>query len=101
MTNCKEVKTPIKLQKIPETSNETNKTVFPYREAVGSLLYLANKTRPDLAFSVCYESRHLENPDKNYVQNIKRTLRYFKRKSKPWNSFLISEKRRNRAICVL
>lgn len=43
---------------VPETSP---KRKFPYREILGSLQYLACKTRPDLAFSVNYCSRYVEN----------------------------------------
>lgn len=35
---------------------------FSYVKAIGSLLYLSNKTIPNLAFSVNYESRSTENP---------------------------------------
>lgn len=49
---------------------------FPYREAVGSLLYLSCKTRPDLGFAVNYESRFTEDPKKRDYKNVKRTLRY-------------------------
>ena len=49
---------------------------FPYREAVGSLLYVATKTRPDVAYAVNYESRFMEDPSVQDVINIKRTIRY-------------------------
>jgi len=49
---------------------------FPYREAVGSLLYLTTKTRPDAAFAVNYESRNLENPTELNVRNVKQTIKY-------------------------
>jgi hypothetical protein len=71
------MKTP--MTAIPPTSDrEKNELRFPYREAIGSLLCMTSKTRPDIAFAVNVESRTLENPDKSAVQNVRRTLRYVK-----------------------
>lgn len=52
---------------------------FPYREAVGSLLYLSTKTRPDISFAVNYESRRLQNPTDRDVNYVKRTMRYLRK----------------------
>uniref|UniRef100_A0A1B6C2D3 Integrase catalytic domain-containing protein n=2 Tax=Clastoptera arizonana TaxID=38151 RepID=A0A1B6C2D3_9HEMI len=81
MTNCKEVTTPIVSEE--KTDEATlivqDNTNFPYREAIESLLYLTNKTRPDMAYAVNYESRSMEVvPSKKDIQNVKRTLRYLK-----------------------
>lgn len=40
---------------------EQKQLKFPFREAVGSLLYLSNKTILDL-FAVSYESRFIDKP---------------------------------------
>jgi hypothetical protein len=56
----------------------TEKQRFPYRAAVGSLLYMTCKTRPDMAYSVNYESQFLDNPPHKNIQDVKRTLRYWK-----------------------
>ena len=42
---------------------QENKEVdFPYRQAVGALMYLMLGTRPDLAYTVGFLSRTLEKP---------------------------------------
>lgn len=51
---------------------------YPYRSAVGSLLYLVVMSRPDLAFAVGSASRHLEEPAKEDVIAVKRVFRYLK-----------------------
>jgi hypothetical protein len=48
----------------------------PYREAVGSLLYLAGCTRPDIAFAVSRASRHLADPTDQDWTAVKRILKY-------------------------
>jgi hypothetical protein len=50
----------------------------PYRELVGGLIYLANATRPDIAFAASTLSRFCANPGKEHWINAKRVLRYFK-----------------------
>jgi len=46
-----------------------------YRSIVGSLRYLVN-TRPDLAYSVGYVSRFMEEPTTEHLAAVKRILRY-------------------------
>nr|CCA26540.1 putative polyprotein [Albugo laibachii Nc14] len=50
----------------------------PYRSLVGSLLYVATGTRPDIAFAVCQLSRHLEQPSEQHWNAAIRVLRYLK-----------------------
>jgi len=78
MIDSKSAKTPIEPYENNSLVNEEAEIKFPYREAVGSLLYMTNKTRPDITYAVNYESRFMENPTKQDVQNVKRTLRYLK-----------------------
>ncbi|XP_062179406.1 secreted RxLR effector protein 161-like [Phragmites australis] len=46
-----------------------------YKRLVGSLRYLVN-TRPDLAFSVGYVSRFMEEPHEDHLAAVKHILRY-------------------------
>jgi hypothetical protein len=51
---------------------------YPYREAVGSLLWIANGTRPDIAFSVSQVAKFMSNPGMEHWEAVKRILRYLK-----------------------
>ncbi|KAG2770671.1 hypothetical protein PC129_g8884 [Phytophthora cactorum] len=53
-----------------------NGKTFPYRELVGSLMYLTTCTRPDLAFSVGQLSRYVQNSTQQHIGAAKRVLRY-------------------------
>lgn len=50
----------------------------PYREAVGSILYLAQCTRPDISFAVGNVSQFNKNPGKAHWNAVKRIFRYLK-----------------------
>lgn len=51
---------------------------IPYKQAVGSLIYLACLTRPDLAFAVHMVSQHLAAYSHAHWKEVKRILRYVK-----------------------
>lgn len=76
MEDCKHVTTPCKKDEDSQDTIEKQENKFPYREAVGSLLYLSTKTRPDLAYAVGMASRNMENPDRKDIVAVKRVLRY-------------------------
>lgn len=48
----------------------------PYRELLGSLLYLARRTRPDISHAVCLLCRATQNPSVQHWNAAKRILRY-------------------------
>jgi len=50
----------------------------PYREAVGSLMYTAMGTRPDIAFATSTVAQFLENPGRDHWEAVKRIFRYLK-----------------------
>ena len=73
--SCKVVATPmIKTdEKVESGKVEVN---FPYRQAVGALMFLMTATRPDLAYSVGYLSRVLDKPSTEDIVKVKRVFRY-------------------------
>ena len=47
-----------------------------YRSLVGSMLYLAVTSRPDISFAVCQLSRVMSNPSKAHWNEVLVLLRY-------------------------
>lgn len=82
MDDCHPVSTPLDrhFQMSPLShSNECKRAGnVPFREAVGSLMYLVTGSRPDIAYAVGVVSRYLENPLEIHWNAIKRIFRYLK-----------------------
>lgn len=51
---------------------------FDYRSVIGSILYLAVKTRPDIAVAASMLAQHVESPSRVQQGGAKRVLRYLK-----------------------
>lgn len=58
---------------------EGSLTEFPYRELIGSLMYLMIGTRPDISFAVNYFSKFQENPTTEIWNHLTKILRYLKK----------------------
>jgi hypothetical protein len=83
MINCKPACTPfgykIKLVKSTDEESAHFTSMNPrYRKAVGSLMYIAICTRPDISFAVGVLSRFLEKPNQNHWDSFIHVLRYLK-----------------------
>lgn len=50
----------------------------PYLSAIGALMYLANNTRPDIAFAVNLLARYSSTPTKRHWNGVKHILRYLR-----------------------
>ncbi len=74
MSGCNSVSTPI--EKLGASASGKDVSNFPYRSAVGALLYLAWDTRFDIAFAIGVLSRSLEEPTIEDVCKIKCVMRY-------------------------
>lgn len=63
----------------PDTDIESKKMKsFPYRNLLGSLAFIANRTRPDITFAVNFLSQYQENPGFKHWQALLRLLGYLK-----------------------
>ncbi|CAN6310868.1 unnamed protein product [Urochloa humidicola] len=76
MTECKAYPTPMEEKiKLSKKSTAPKVDATEYRSLVGGLRYLVH-TRPDIAFSVGYVSRFMEDPREDHLVAVKRLLRY-------------------------
>ena len=64
-----------------EKERETMRRI-PYREVVGALLHLSNRTRPDIAHAVSVLTRFCHNPGPTHWTAAKQVLRYLKATSR-------------------
>jgi len=55
-----------------------NSNNIMYRQAIGSLIFLATVTRPDIAFIVNYLSRFMSNYNESHWNEVKKIFRYLK-----------------------
>ncbi|KAF0734551.1 hypothetical protein Ae201684P_005409 [Aphanomyces euteiches] len=74
-TDCNPISTP---QASSATRSSTASSPLPYRQVVGDLQYLTTTTHPDIAYTVTFLSRHLNEPAEEHQQIAKRVLRYLK-----------------------
>ena len=80
MDDSKHVKTPVglncKMLKASEEYEVVNQAL--YQTAVGSLLFLATRSRPDIAFAVNNVARFCSKPNKQHWIAVKRVFRYLR-----------------------
>ena len=62
----------------PSEENDEKSSSVPYREAVGSLVFLAAVSRPDIAFAVNSVSKYLSNHNAAHWRAVKRIFAYLK-----------------------
>lgn len=85
MMDCKPVSTPndpnqkLTKEDLPMGDDEANEmSKVPYKEAIGSLLYASQATRPDIAYAVGLVSRFCQQPRRIHWVAVKRILRYLR-----------------------
>ena len=77
MANCKPCSTPMDNSNLQKEDYEASKSeATAYQQLLGSLLWLAIMTRPDIAYAVNKCSRYASNPSSTHFGAAKRILRY-------------------------
>lgn len=74
MDECKGLATP--MEENFQINPEENQINVPYRQLIGSLMYISLTSRPDITFAVSYLSRWLDKPNEQTWKAGKRILRY-------------------------
>ena len=80
MDQCKSMRTPMETNLKLVSHELDDSPLLPiknnYRAKIGSLMYAAVATRPDLAYALSETSRYLEKPTKNHDNAVDRIYRY-------------------------
>ncbi|KAG6620870.1 Integrase catalytic core protein [Phytophthora cinnamomi] len=79
MDQCKAASTPMEVNhRFFEENGDPFHDTTLYREAIGSLLWISNCTRPDIATATNFLSRFISCPTLVHWNGVKRILRYLK-----------------------
>lgn len=78
MVNCKLADTPMETKINLEKANVCDKQ-YPYQRLLGSLMYLAVLTRPDIGYPVSFLSQYNNCFDQTHWKHAKRILKYLKK----------------------
>ena len=75
-SNCKVAVTPFDVNCKLKKNTRDAVSQLQYSQVIGSLMYLMNATRLDIAYSVSRLSRYTSNPGKDHWEALVRVLRY-------------------------
>lgn len=78
MDQCRPVSNPMEVGINLKKREEEKATEYPYQNLIGSLMYLALATRPDISYAVSYLSQFNSCYDQEHWVAAKRILRYLK-----------------------
>jgi hypothetical protein len=77
-SKCEPSPTPYDSSKLLKKNQRISRDQLRYSQIVGSLMYLASATRPDILFDVSKLSRFVSNPGDDNWHALERVLRYLK-----------------------
>ena len=78
LSNCKVAVTPFDANCKLKKNTRDAVSQLKYSQVIGSLMYLMNATKPDIAYSVSRLSRYTSNLRKDHWEALVRVLRYLK-----------------------
>ena len=76
--DCKPVSTPYDLNSQLKKNREHNVAQIEYVKIIGSLMYLMNCTRPDIAYAAGRLSRYTQSPNQDHWTDVRRVLKYLR-----------------------
>ena len=71
-------RTPIDTSQLLSKNKGESISQVEYSRVIGSLMYLMNYTRPNMAYTVSKLSRYMSNPGADHWKRIVRILRYLR-----------------------
>nr|ABA95374.1 retrotransposon protein, putative, Ty1-copia subclass [Oryza sativa Japonica Group] len=77
-SDCKPAPTPYDPSVLLRKNQRIVRDQLRYSQIIGSLMYLASATRPDISFAVSKLSRFVSNPGDDHWQALERVMRYLK-----------------------
>jgi hypothetical protein len=78
LADAKIAKTPLPAKFNGKVDERPFDDTIRYQQLIGSLIYLSNATRPDIAYAVGQLARKMQSPSVDDWQNGKRVIRYLK-----------------------
>ena len=77
-SDCKPSPTPYDPSVLLRKNQRIFRDQMRYSQIIGSLMYLASATRPDISFAVSKLSRFVSNPGDDHWHALERVMRYLK-----------------------
>ena len=76
------------VEQLPSSLNQTaGMCGVPYNEAIGSMLWPAVVSRPDIAYAVGILSQFIQNPGQAHWEGLKRVITYLATTKDLWLTF--------------
>jgi hypothetical protein len=77
-SECEPAPTPYDPSKLLKKNRRMSRDQLRYSQIIGSLMYLASATRPDISFAMSKLSRFVSSPGDDHWHALERVLRYLK-----------------------